>query len=275
MLVTKQSIPEDLLKRLKSDGYLLLRLDRAVYQAVTMTFNAAYPFFRAPADEKITSRLPEDCGYRPIGIEYSQSPDRPDLAESFTVCRRGREAAAQLRSPRAKTLYRHMLLTYDAIIIRLADALSSQQAGKRLRGTFRRWSRLQINYSRPAGITEPLINESHEDGNVITIACATGPGFEIQDPGDNYLPVTTLSHEALIFPGEITWLLSGGQIRPLYHRVRPEPRCVERLALLFFGDIAPQSCQPWVRNDMNANVNIGERVRISVTRFGLAGFELD
>ena len=76
-------------------------------------------------------------------------------------------------------------------------------------------------------------------------------------------------------PGEILWLLSGGQIRPLYHRVRREPGCSERLALLLFGDINPRLCWPWVHTDINEGVDIGARVLTNSNRFGLGGFPLE
>ena len=52
---------------------------------VQQLFTAAEMFFHLPVEEKLASRLPQECGYRPGGIEYSQSADRPDQVESFTV----------------------------------------------------------------------------------------------------------------------------------------------------------------------------------------------
>jgi hypothetical protein len=79
----------------------------------------------------------------------------------------------------------------------------------------------------------------------------------------------------LIMPGEIAWLLSAGEIQPLWHRVVPNHRIAERIAILFFADIDPQLCQPWVRGDVNTGVNIGERVLNNGERFGLAKYTLD
>jgi hypothetical protein len=44
------------------------------------------------------------------------------------------------------------------------------------------------------------------------------------------------------------------------------------MALLFFGDLDPRLCEPWVRNQVNASVDISKRVLKSVNRFGLQGF---
>lgn len=275
-------ISQDTVERLKTDGFLLLRLTEADCETVKETFEAAYPFFRSPLEEKIPNILSLDSGYRPMGVEYSQAPERPDLVESFTASFRTRAEITKLPSLRAQDLFNRMLKTIDifeaiaeAIIIRLADDLSERQAGENLKGAFRHWSRLQLNYSRPANASAPFINEAHEDGDLLTVACATGPGFELQAANGKFIPITTSEDEVLALSGEIAWLLSGGLIRPVYHRVRPESRANERMALLFFGDIHPQLCEPWINSEVNADVDIGARVLTNATRYGLHGFTLE
>lgn len=281
MRLTKM-VPEDAVERLKNDGFLLIPLTEPACKNVAATFDAAYPFFRAPLDEKNKNILPEELGYRPTGVEYSQSPDRPDPIESFTVDGRADAAPADCKTTAARELCERMLSTFDfferiaeTLTVRLASTLGGGEAGRALRGALRRWSCLQLNYSRPADADAPFVNESHEDGHLLTVSCANGPGLEIQTAGGDYMPITTAPDEVLIMPGEIVWLLSGGQIRPLYHRVRREPDCSERLALLFFGDITPRLCQPWVRTDVNTGVDIGGRILTNAARFGLGGFPLE
>src|SRR5205085_2062538 len=103
------------------------------------------------------NELPEDCGYRPVGVEYSLSLERPDQIESFSACSRILDGARRLQSPSAGVLYERMLATInivepvvEALSVLLAEALSGQPYGEKLRGVFRRWSRLQLSYSRPA-----------------------------------------------------------------------------------------------------------------------------
>jgi isopenicillin N synthase-like dioxygenase len=275
-------IPVDAVERLKNDGFLLIPLTQPACKNVTATFDVAYTFFRAPLDEKNKNILPEELGYRPTGIEYSQSPDRPDPIESFTVDGRADATPADCKTAAARELYKRMLSTFDiferiadTLTARLASALSGKSAGRALRGALRRWSCLQLNYSRPADADAPFINESHEDGHLLTVSCVNGPGLEIQTAGGDFMPMTTAPDEVLVMPGEILWLLSGGQIRPLYHRVRRVPGCGERLALLFFGDINPRLCRPWVHADVNEGVDIGARVFTNAARFGLGGFPLE
>jgi isopenicillin N synthase-like dioxygenase len=275
-------IPVNAVERLKNDGFLLIPLTQAACKNVAATLTAAYPFFRAPQDEKNKNILPAELGYRPTGIEYSQSPDRPDPIESFTVDGRADAMSADCKTDAARELYERMLSTFDiferiaeALTVRLAGAMGGNLAGRALRGALRRWSCLQLNYSRPADADTLFINEAHEDGHLLTVSCANGPGLEIQTAGGDFMPMTTAPDEVLVMPGEILWLLSGGQIRPLYHRVRRELGCGERLALLFFGDINPRLCRPWVHAGVNEGVDIGARVLTNAARFGLGGFPLE
>jgi isopenicillin N synthase-like dioxygenase len=132
-----------------------------------------------------------------------------------------------------------------------------------------------LNYSRPAEVTTPYINEAHEDGAFLTVAYANAPGLELRTADGDFVPTTNGQDNVLILPGEIAWLLSGGSVRPLYHRVRPDARFHERMTLLFFGDIDPGLCQPWVLNEVNKGVDIGARVLRNPTRFGLQEWKLE
>lgn len=275
-------LPDNVLERLEAEGFLLLKLPDEHCEAIAATFDAGYPFFRAPLDEKMASRFPEDFGYRPLGIEYSQSPDRPDPVESFTVSIRRRAALTALRSAKAQVLRDRMLASVEALellverlTILIADTLGGKLSGDKLQGALSHWSCLQLNYSRPAEVDTHFIHETHEDGHLLTVTCATASGLEVQTSEGEFTPVSIGRDEVLIMPGEVIWLLSGGRIRPLYHRVRREPHHSERMALQFFADINPRLCEPWIHNEINKDIDVGGRVLMNATRFGLDGFTLD
>jgi isopenicillin N synthase-like dioxygenase len=195
---------------------------------------------------------------------------------------RTRKASERLQSLVAKTLYYRMLAVIEIlepIAVNLTMGLAEFLGGgdslvhHRPRA-FRYWSRLQMNYSQPSQISAPLINDLHEDRDLITITCATGPGLQVQVGSGEFKSVTTEQGELLILPGEIAWLLSGGYVQPLWHRVITCPEQPVRKSLLFFGDIDPSLCEPWVRNEINSGVDIPGRVKAGVTHFGLEGFDL-
>jgi isopenicillin N synthase-like dioxygenase len=275
-------IASNLRETLRVDGFFLLKISEDIQEKLRATFDAGYSFFHTTLEEKLLYRFPEEMGYRPFGIEYSQTPTYPDQVESFTVSRRVPTPISELHSRTVRVLCERMLATFDEIeliaetvTIELATAISHRPVIEQMRGTFRRWSRLQLNYSRPSKVALPFINEPHEDGDFITISCSNAPGLEVQMTNNEFTPITTVPGEVLLLPGEIAWLLSGGQIRPAFHRVRPHHHYSERMALLFFGDIDPHHCQPWVENELNQHVDIGARILTSVNRFGLKGFSTE
>jgi len=262
---------------LERAGIVAVRVEQQMVRALEQTYELGRAYFRLPLSDKLQDQLDDEFGYRPTGVEYSQSPDRPDPFESFSASARTAAHIGKLPSEQGRRLYRQMLVTTDLlepiaelVTRKAADALGAD--GDVLIGALHRWSVLQLNYSRPADVREPFIHESHEDGHVLTLAAANGPGLEITD-GDGHFAHHHDRHLLLVMPGEILWLLSGGRIRPLVHRVVPVPTLTERLALLFFADIDPRRCSPWIANDINASVDIGGRVLTNAERFGLTGFE--
>jgi isopenicillin N synthase-like dioxygenase len=272
--------PNNLQQYFQANGFLLLEVSSELKDSIQDAFEAALPFFRSTLSEKMANKLPEEMGYRPFGIEYSRVPTAPDQIESFSMTARHPEAEVNLPSQSAQLLGARLSKTFDALesiaellAVQLAAEMSDRPLAPVLRGTFRRWSRLQVNYSRPVEVASSFINEVHEDGNLITIACSTGPGLEIRTSSHEFTQITTTPGQMVVMPGEIAWLLSGGRVPPLYHRVRPEPIVKERMALLFFGDIDPLACEPWIRNEINSHIDIGDRVLRSVNRFGLKTFE--
>lgn len=267
------------LENLITDGFLRIKISDEAQGKIDAIFNAARSFFQEPPHRKTLNRLPEDMGYRPYGIEYSRSPSHPDQIESFSVCARLPLLNSRLRSGSAQVLYERMLGAFEvfesaaeAVTVELANKLSTDLAGGRLHGAFHNWSRLQLNYSRPSEARSQFINETHEDGDLMTVTFVSGPGLEVKKSDGGFAPITTDHCELLVMPGEVCWLLSGGQVQPLYHRVRANRRNSERMALIFFGDIDPNHCRPWISNEINRHVDIKERILSSVNRFGLKGF---
>jgi isopenicillin N synthase-like dioxygenase len=272
-------IPLNMATDLKERGFFVLSLSDWESKRVAQVFEAGRAFFGLSADAKNLSRLRDECGYRPRGIEYSETPERPDEIESFTMTLRTASSHAELPVEAARVLYEKMRLAIhalepiaEALTIRIANAVSRRDFGPLLRGALRRWSRLQLNFSRPAHCDHELIHDAHEDGNLITLACATAPGLELQTADRKFEPWPLFLPRIIVMPGEIIWLLSGGEIQPLWHRVRTPTDCVERLAILFFCDLDPKACEPWVRTHINSDVDIGSRVSTNVRRFGLSGF---
>jgi len=254
---------------------VLLTLRRPQWETLAKVFRAEHEFFKESLKNKCGCALPGECGYRSLGIEYSETPERPDQVESFTVAARLAEHGTTLPLESGRQLHVTMLSAVN-VLEPLAEILIRRLA-KHL-GTVRPpqkglhyWSRLQLNYSTPATALGN-IHDAHEDGDLITLARATAPGLEIRGPDGSFVAAETELPNVLIMPGEICYLLSGGTFSPLWHRVRAVPQHPERLVLVFFADLDPGACRPWLANHINDGIDIGERVRVSVKRFGLHGF---
>ena len=274
--------PEDFAQRLIAERVLVLSLPENVAKSVQAIFDPAYSFFRQPVSAKRKCTFSQDMGYRQLGDEYSKSPAQVDQVESFSISARVPLPLSQLNSAGAELLYQRMLVVFDfleaiaeTLVVRLADHFSNRSNRTFLRGALRHWSRLQVNYSLPSDVPLAFINEEHEDLDLLTITMAPTPGLEVEGRKNTFIPTTTKADQVLIMPGEIAYLLSGGQLQPLYHRVRTCAQIPERLSLLFFGDLDPRHCKPWVVNDINVGVDIGKRVMTNVHRFGLTGFDSD
>jgi isopenicillin N synthase-like dioxygenase len=272
---SSKQIATEAVEKFISDGFVSIRVSDLMRDKLHALFQAGQVFFSARAEEKLLNRLPLETGYRPRGLEYSESPDHPDEMESFGVSRRIGDGEAGLHSGGAKILYRQMLeFIYsleplvESFTASVAMKLTGSPVEQNFRGAFRDWSLLQMNYSRPADTCCEYINDYHEDGCVMTVTSVTGPGLELQARDGTFIPVAPTNGELLLMSGEILSLLTGGKIRPTYHRVRSIPKTSERMSLLFFGDIHPTLCDPWVINETNTGVNIGSRVIENSTRFG-------
>ena len=119
------------------------------------------------------------------------------------------------------------------------------------------------------------MNEAHEDGCFATFIAATTSGLEIQDTSGAFIPVLPTPDKLLIIPGDILSLLSGGTIRPALHRVARHADTPDRMSLLFFADLEPSRCRPWISNDINADIDFAERIRTNPLRFGLSEWCVD
>jgi isopenicillin N synthase-like dioxygenase len=138
-----------------------------------------------------------------------------------------------------------------------------------LTGGAHQWSTLQINYSRPSQVQSSFINEEHEDGHCLTLVYNTAPGLEVRSPDGAFLPVSTAPDRAIAMLGGVASLMTDGRLRPLFHQVRPPADCQERVSVLFFADLAPELCQPWIVGDTNRHVDIANFIRSNPVRFGL------
>lgn len=251
-----------------------ISLGEAGRRAVADSYSAGHAFFVRPDAEKRLCIGPHGCGFRPFGVEHSGKPDHPDRIESFTISRRFAQFGRGLASPAGRRLHNALLRLFDVLEPVAEDLMRSWAAeiagperAEALRGGLVAWSLVQMNSSLSTGGQE-FINSDHDDGTLLTLCNADGPGLEIEQVGGEFRARAPIADQMTVLPGEVAWLLSGGLIKPRRHRVRGGV-AGRRQSLLFFADLEPALCEPWETSPINAGVDIGSRVLTTPGEFGL------
>jgi isopenicillin N synthase-like dioxygenase len=275
-MATSAWAEDALLERLTGQGYAVVELAPPEADVVAAVVAATPAFFQLPAAEKAKCQLGPAAGYRPYGIEYSNSPERPDEMETFSANASliSRLAAFPVGSARdlhdrATAAFQILEPVAERLVVGLAERFTAKSSAELLRNGLHRWSCLQINHSHPREARSEFINEVHEDGHFLTLVYATSVGLEVRRPDGNFFKISTAPNQMVVMLGGIASLMTDGGLAALYHRVRSIPTCAERTSVLFFADLAPELCRPWIVGETNRSVDIGAHVRANPTRFGL------
>ncbi|MFG2109681.1 2OG-Fe(II) oxygenase family protein [Micromonospora chersina] len=250
-------------------GYALLDLNDEQADRLARALDTGRAFFALPANRK-TQHASADMnhGYRPLGREFSITPDRPDLNECFTIWHDRLDliphSADLPELTEAWGRWRESLVEMvDGILAELARHFGSDRSPD-----FRSASYLQMNaYTESFSQDRDLLQDPHEDGHMITIQHATAPGLEVVVDGVGR-PVATDPRQVLVMPGSVLTDLSGGRISPLYHQVRNHQH-TGRISLMYF--VNPSLREPvysWL--DEAGTVDLREKVRSNPSMFGLA-----
>jgi isopenicillin N synthase-like dioxygenase len=254
-------------------GYCIVKLSEIDADRLHTAIDTAVDFFRRPEAEKaVHGSADHNYGYRPFGIEYSISPDRPDMNECFTVwsSRLDLIPAADKISDLTDSFlsWRDSLAPLVAEILdEVARTFSAGQAPE-----FEKASYLQINYCLPTPPERDLLQDKHEDGHMLTVLHANAPGLEIY-VNDEVMPMQPAADEVVMMPGSVLTALSGGKIPPLYHQVRNH--CIDdRQSLMYF--VNPEVDEPlysWIDAPDGSRADIREHVQNAPTMFGLPPVE--
>ncbi|MHC2432769.1 2OG-Fe(II) oxygenase family protein [Bradyrhizobium sp. USDA 4451] len=267
---------EAVVERIANEAWAEVQLTPLESDAIEQVVAAAIEFFRSPQAMKDTCQIASGVGYRPYGIEYSKASDRPDDMETFSATAASSAHAFDVSvandlNRACAGAFRELERLAEAIIASLARRVTDRCFEAALAGGLHRWSTLQINYSRPNEVRSAFINEEHEDGHFLTLGYATASGLEVRRPSGDFLAIAPAQCHVIAMLGGAAALMTDGRLRPLFHQVRSPEGCEERVSVLFFADLAPELCQPWIVGDANCHVDIGGYVRANPLRFGLKG----
>lgn len=254
-------------------GYAVVELSELDAGNLQTALATANRFFRRPLEDKIAhGSTDHNYGYRPFGIEYSLTPERPDMNECFTLWSSRLDLIPNAEDISDVT---EAFLAWRDSLVPLVHAILDEVAKSFHAGRapeFEKASYLQMNYCLPAPAERDLLQDKHEDGHMVTVLHATAPGLEIY-AGDNVKPMLPDADEIVIMPGSVLTALSGGKIPPLYHQVRNHG-LDDRQSLMYF--VNPEVEAPlfsWIDAPDGTRADIREHVQNAPTMFGLPPVE--
>jgi isopenicillin N synthase-like dioxygenase len=254
-------------------GYAVVKLGDVDATHLTTAISTAVDFFQRSEEDKLKHGSDDhNYGYRPFGIEYSITPDRPDMNECFTLWSR---RVDQQPNSNANADHNQCLIGWGNSLAPLVGAILDEVAkefGVDAAPDFEKASYLQINYCLPTPPERDLLQDKHEDGHMVTVLHATAPGLEIY-VNDAVKPMLPDADEIVIMPGSVLTALSAGRIPPLYHQVRNHG-LDDRQSLMYF--VNPEVEEPlfaWVDSADGSREDIREHVQNAPTMFGLPPVE--
>ena len=258
-------------------GYAVVKLADIDAANLQHAISSAVDFFHGPEEDKRKHGSDDhNYGYRPFGIEYSISPDRPDMNECFTVWASRLDLIPNAHD--ISELTGAFLSWRDSLAPLVQDILDevAHEFGVERAPEFEKASYLQINYCLPAPAERDKLQDKHEDGHMVTVLHANAPGLEIYAEGEHseaVQPMLPAHDEVVIMPGSVLTALSGGAIQPLFHQVRNH--CLDdRQSIMYF--VNPEIDAPlyaWTPGPNGEREDIRDYVRNAPKMFGLPEVE--
>jgi 2OG-Fe(II) oxygenase superfamily len=230
----------------------------------------AREFFEGPRDarERAACASKTVTGWRPIGVEYSQSPDRPDLNETF--CFRLSDDDGCLVESALINACRAAQSVLDFVSTQVMTTIAAELGVDVVPVTTNYESWLQLNWSRPSKVGREFIQEAHEDGHLITLLFADAKGLEVLETDSGWRGVLPTPDNLICFPGECGALLTADAIRPTMHRVVAHADIGTRLSVAYFvNPNLDQTLNPWVESPRNVGVDLLRWGQLNPARFGL------
>lgn len=259
-------------------GYAVVRLSDVDAASVSSAISTAVEFFDRPEEEKRKHGSDDhNYGYRPFGIEYSITPDRPDMNEVFTLWSDRMDLIPNVDD--IPELTAGFLAWRDMLAPLVAATLDevARECGADSAPAFERASYLQINhYVIPAPPERDMLQDKHEDGHMVTVLHANAPGLEIYSEGEHsdvVTPVLPAPNEVVLMPGSVLTALSGGRVQPMFHQVRNHSLDSRQSIMYFVNPEIDRPVLSWVADADGTRADVREHVTQAPAMFGLPPVE--
>ncbi|MFE0138464.1 hypothetical protein ACFWY6_44050 [Streptomyces sp. NPDC059037] len=239
-------------------------------KTLTALYTGATDFFTQDEGVKRTHGSDDfTYGFRPYGRQYSISPDRPDMNESFTYWADNPATVPHHDAP-SVTPFLQALHDYWAVAAGITENVLTDLSAHYRQQTesavpFRDYSYLEINWYHPSD--RDLLQDRHEDGHLLTLAVSDGPGLEIETDGW-MSPVPVHDSQLLAMPGSLLTAMTDDDIPPLYHQVRNH-LLPQRLTVLFLANPPLDRPVPPLASREGRAVDVAQLARTNGAMFGL------
>jgi isopenicillin N synthase-like dioxygenase len=254
--------------QLSERGYATVRLTGA-NQAAHLALRAELAQFFDLGDEaKLKYACPDfHYGFRPYGRQYSATPDRPDLNESFAYWFDRPELVPGHGEIEPLLSAMHEYWAVLAELSRIALSGIAGRFGSDGEIGFEGATHLEAN-SYFGDVDRDLLQDRHEDGHLFTIVSSDGAGLELETDGV-MTPFGFPGDELILMPGSLMTALTGGWMPPLYHQVRNH-HIAGRLSLLYIVNLEVDGeVEPLAVAEGAEGADLKSQARLNAVRFGL------
>lgn len=261
---------------INAQGFALVEAPTKIVAVAAKIFEFAPNFFKQSSTRKMRESFHNlASGYRGIGAEFSVSPKRYDLLESFSFLPAEEPLVRGNLSETAADLY-DLLREYASSVECLVKDTISDLAHiyglntQQLSFFSRRYSHTQINCYEPYRWQRRILVDPHEDGVLLTTLVADTDGLEVLDSQGNYVSIECSRNAMILMAGELLALLTGYSIKPIRHRVKRYGSQKLRLSLVHLANLnIDATVSPWLVSEQNRDINIIDKAINNPTRFGL------
>lgn len=259
------------LNRIHKDGFCNYTVNEYTKNLLIDLVKYSKEFFNLEMNEKKKYSFENTTsGYRDIGMEYSSIISNPDLNQSFSFRAIDKKLLSSFDEIKnfKSTAYK-IQEQLDEVAQKIIADISREFGHKDVIPTnLNSW--LQVNFYQPFNKNREFLQDSHEDGHIITLATATRKGLEYKTKNGYVENNIVEIEDFLVMPGELLSLLTGNKIKSLFHRVKCHKDVKERFSIMYFVNPNERHhIPPWIKNDFNKNINIAKKSLENPLQFGL------
>ena len=250
------------------DGTCMVEMGPQFAAVCTRAYRQADLFFKEDLASKERFSSPSFLyGFRAFGRQYSVTPDRPDLNESFTYWGDDPRWIPQhtLIGDFLNSLHEYWFFAESLATLVVRNIERHYTYPHRL--NIRPSSYIETNwYNREA--ERDLLQDRHEDGHLLTLVNANAPGLEVER-GSEMVPVSFEKSTILVMTGGLLAQLTGSQVASTYHQVRNH-RLPQRASILYLVNPPIGSAlEPLVSDATTRGIDFARVTREIGTDFGL------